>query len=437
MKLSIPTIASMCVTALYSTADAYFVSQLGTSASGAVGVVFALMTGIQAIGFTLGMGAGSRISRSLGAKDERTANIYGTSAFFFVIAFSAVLCAASLAFLNPLLRLIGSTETILPYSRSYASWILFGAPVMCAAVVMNNVLRAEGHAAFAMCGLVSGGLINIVLDPIFIFGLGMGISGAAAATMLSQTIAFFILLSFFLRGRSIVRISPKYISRKPWLYVDIVRLGAPSLFRQGLTTISTAVLNSTAGLWGDPAVAAMSIVNRIFTFIMAMRIGIGQGFAPVVGYNYGARCFERVRESFRFTIKYAMLVVTPLAVGVWIFAPEILALFRPGDTEVIAIGTRAMRWQCIALLLQPLFGNINMLFQATGFPWRATLIACTRQGIFFMPLIFILPRLFGLEGVEATQAVSDFFSLLFALPFLSWFMKMLNRREAEEEPRIK
>lgn len=429
ISLAIPTIISMLVTTLYNTADTYFVSQLGTSASGAVGVVFSLMAIFQAIGFTLGMGSGSMIARELGAGESGTASVYGSTSFFSAITMGIILCMGGLLFLDQLMTLLGSTPTILPYARSYASWILLGAPIMCASFVMNNILRSEGHAAFAMCGLVTGGLLNIALDPIFIFTLGLGISGAALATLLSQCISFSIMISFFLRGKSLVKLHLKNLSHKPRTYFDIVRLGCPSLSRQGLASISTAALNVNAAAYGDPAVAAMSIVGRIFLFILSVMIGLGQGFSPVVGYNYGSRRYRRVREAFLFTVKTGMLLMAFMTLAGWIFAPEIIALFRKEDAVAIAIGTRAMRFQCSVLLLQPLFVTTNMMLQAAGFAWRATFLACTRQGIYFIPLIALLPGLFGLTGVEMTQTVSDIFSFTTSLPFLYYFIMMLKEKE--------
>ncbi len=330
ISLAIPTILSMLTTALYNTADTYFVSQLGTSASGAVGVVFCLMAIFQATGFTLGMGAGSVISRRLGGGDAASASAYGSASFFSALTLGTCICVLGQIFIDPLMVLLGSTPTILPYARAYARWILLGAPVMCCCFVMNNILRAEGHSAFAMCGLVTGGLLNIVLDPIFIFTFGLGISGAAAATLLSQCVSFTILASFFLRGKSMVGISVKNLPRRAATYCEIVRLGFPSLSRQGLASISTAALNASAGAYGDAAVAAMSIVGRIFMFILSVMIGLGQGFTPVVGFNYGSRRYSRVREAFWFTVKAGMALMTALTLAGWIFAPEIIALFRAG-----------------------------------------------------------------------------------------------------------
>ncbi|MEG1911825.1 MAG: MATE family efflux transporter [Cloacibacillus sp.] len=432
VSLALPTIASMLVTTIYNTADTYFVSQLGTSASGAVGVVFSLMSIFQAAGFTLGMGAASVIARMLGAGDARAASEYGSTSFFSAMFTGAVICAAGLFFLDPLMRLLGSTPTILPYARDYARWILLGAPVICSSLSMNNILRSEGKAAFAMCGLVSGGVLNMALDPIFIFAFGWGISGAAAATLLSQCVSFSILFSFFARGKSVIKLSPKNISRRAAVFFSILRLGCPSLSRQGLAAVGTAALNTAAGGWGDAAVAAMSIVGRTFALILSVMIGLGQGFQPVAGYNFGARNYRRVRDALWFTVKTGMAMMAVLSAVCWFFAPDIIAFFRGEDAMVIAIGTRAMRWQAAALLLQPLFVATNMAHQSTGMAGRATFLACTRQGIYFLPLITLLPAIFGLTGVEATQPISDVLSFATSIPFLYYFLKMLKQKELEK-----
>jgi len=297
---------------------------------------------------------------------------------------------------------------------------------------MNNVLRAEGKAAFAMVGLVFGALLNIVLDPIFIFKFGLGISGAAIATLISQCISFSILLSVFIFRKSDIGISIRNISRRPKEFFDILTLGTPSLCRQGLASIATVALNVAASAYGDAAVAAMSIVGRTFMLVMSMMIGLGQGFMPVSGYNYGAKNYTRVKEAFWFTVKTGLTVMAVTAVAGFIMAPEIVSVFRKEDAEVIAIGTLAMRFQFSALILQPLFVSTNMLFQSTGHAARATFLACNRQGVYFLPLILILPSLFGLTGVQATQPLSDMLSFLTCIPFLYFFMKKLNRLEREK-----
>jgi len=432
IKLAVPTVISMLVTAIYNTADTFFVSRLGTSASGAVGIVFSIMAIFQAIGFTFGTGAASMISRKLGARETEAASRYASSSFFLAFGSGLIFTIYGLFTLDDFMLKLGSTETILPYAKSYAMYILLGAPVMCTSFVMNNVLRAEGKAAFAMVGLVFGALLNIVLDPIFIFKFGLGISGAAIATLISQCISFSILLSVFIFRKSDIRISIRNISRRPKEFFDILTLGTPSLCRQGLASIATVALNVAASAYGDAAVAAMSIVGRTFMLVMSMMIGLGQGFMPVSGYNFGAKNYARVKEAFWFTVKTGLMIMAVTAATGFIMAPEIVSAFRREDAEVIVIGTLAMRLQFSALILQPLFVSTNMLFQSTGHAARATFLACNRQGVYFLPLILILPPLFGITGVQITQPVSDILSFLTCIPFLYFFMKKLNRLEKEQ-----
>ncbi len=432
IRLAIPTVISMLVTALYNTADTFFVSRLGTSASGAVGIVFSIMAIFQAIGFTFGTGAASMISRKLGAQETKAASRYASTSFFLAFVSGLIFTVYGLFSIDDFMISLGSTETILPYAKSYAMYILLGAPIMCTSFVMNNVLRAEGKAAFAMVGLVTGALLNIVLDPIFIFTFGLGISGAAIATLISQCISFSILLSVFILRKSSMRISIKNISRKPKEYFDILTLGTPSLCRQGLASIATVALNIAASAYGDAAVAAMSIVGRTFMLVLSMMIGLGQGFMPVSGYNYGAKNYARVKEAFWFTVKTGLLIMAVTAVTGFVMAPEIVSTFRREDAEVIAIGTLAMRLQFSALILQPLFVSTNMLFQSTGHAARATFLACNRQGVYFLPLILILPSIFGITGIQITQPISDILSFLTCIPFLYFFMKKLNKLEKEK-----
>ncbi len=399
IRLAIPTVISMLVTALYNTADTFFVSRLGTSASGAVGIVFSIMAIFHAIGLTFGTGAASMISRKLGAHETDSASTYASTSFFLAFGTGLFFTVFGLLYLDDFMIRLGSTDTILPYAKSYARYILLGAPIMCTSFVMNNILRAEGKAALAMVGLVTGALLNIVLDPIFIFKFGLGISGAAIATLISQCISFSVLLSVFILRKSSIRISVKNITRKPKEFLDILSLGTPSLCRQGLASISTVALNIAASAYGDAAVAAMSIVGRTFLLVMSMMIGLGQGFMPVSGYNYGAKNYTRVKEAFWFTVKTGLTVMAVTAVAGFIMAPEIVSdFFRKEDAEVIAIGSLAMRMQFAALILQPLFVSTNMLFQSTGYAVRATFLASNRQGFYFLPLILILPRSSALQG---------------------------------------
>lgn len=429
VTLAIPTIISMMTTAIYNMADTFFVSQLGTSAAGAVGIVFSLMAVIQAIGFMLGMGAGSLNSRLLGAQKNREADEVGSTAFFCALGFGLLLTVGGLIFLNPLMRILGATETILPYARSYAQYILYGAPIMCSSFVLNNLLRSQGKALLAMCGIATGGVLNIALDPLFIFGFGLGIGGAALATLISQCISFCILLSFFLFHKSVVNISLFKISRRGIVYWRIIKTGLPSFCRQGLASAATVALNVAAAPYGDPAIAAMSIVGRIFMLILSAMLGFGQGYQPVIGFNYGAAKYDRVRQAFRFALTVGTILLTCLGLVCYIFAPQIMALFRADDAEVIAIGTVACRAQCVALVFQPLIVICNMTFQVLGRAWQATFVSSCRQGIFFLPLIFLLPALFGLTGVQFTQPAADLLTFVCCFPFLRGYFKDLKKLE--------
>ena len=434
LGLSIPTIASMLVTALYNVADTYFVSQLGTSASGAVGIVFSLMAIIQAIGFTLGTGSASLIARRLGERNVAAANCYLSSAFFAALACGLAITVTGTVLLNPLMRLLGATPTILPYARAYGRYILFGAPFMCASFVMNNVLRSQGKAALSMIGLVTGGFVNIVLDPIFIFVLELGTAGAAIATLISQCVSFTILLSMYLTGRSTATLRLSLASRTLSTYVEIVRTGLPAFCRQGLASVAAVLLNTAAGVYTDAAVAAMSIVSRIFQFIMFVGLGIGQGMQPVVGFNYGAKRFDRARGAYRFAASFGFVVVLLLSLAAAVFAPDLFALFRKDDPAVIAIGTLALRAQCAVLIFQPVIVCTNMSLQGTGRAGAATFLALCRQGFLFLPLILILPRILGLAGIQLAQPIADILMFLISLPFTFAFFRHLRQQEALYAP---
>lgn len=431
-SLAVPTVISMLVTSIYNMADTYFVSQLGESASGAVGIVFSLMAIIQSVGFTLGMGAGSWISRLLGEQKKELAATVAASGFYAALVLGLLISVFGISVNAPLMRLLGATETILPYAESYALQILIAAPVMAASFVMNNILRAEGKARFAMIGLTTGGILNMVLDPLFIFGFDMGIRGAAAATALSQLVSFCILLFCFLLKKTETSLSIRRMAKSPRVYWQIIKNGLPSFSRQGLASVASVALNTNAAVYGDSAVAAMSIVGKIAMFIFSVCIGIGQGYQPVVGYNYGAKQYKRVKQAFFFTFKVgSVLMLLAGAVG-FFFAGNILHAFIGDNAAVVEIGTTALRAQCAAMPLAMIIVISNMTFQSIGQSWTATFLSCLRQGVFFLPLIWILPHFFGISGVEITQPIADVCSVLLCIPFLIRFFAKLKYREGYE-----
>lgn len=431
LSLAAPTILSMLITSIYNLADTFFVGQISTSASGAVGVVSSLMAIIQALGFMLGHGAGSIISRSLGSQNTKAATRFASTSFFTALTFGLILAAVGLTTLPHFMMLLGSTETILPHACAYARPILIAAPLMMSSLVMNNILRYEGKASFAMIGLVTGGVLNMVLDPVFIFGFGLGTAGAGIATALSQSISFCILLSMFLRGKTVSQFQLSAVTRSPAEFGTILMTGLPSFGRQGLNSIGGMLLNIAARNYGDAAVAGMSIVSRIFLFIISVAIGTGQGFQPVAGFNYGARKYRRVEKACVFTMCASFCFLSVIVAACWFNAEALIKLFRD-DPEVTAIALPAFRYQCFACFLQPVIVAGNMLFQSIGKSGRATFLACCRQGVFFIPLILTLPRMFGLLGIEICQPIADVLTFVVTVPFLFPFLHQLVKMEEAE-----
>lgn len=432
LSLAAPTILSMLITSIYNLADTFFVGQISTSASGAVGVVSSLMAIIQALGFMLGHGAGTIISRSLGSRDTTAATRFASTSFFTALVFGVVLAVAGLGTLPHFMMLLGSTETILPHACAYARPILIAAPLMISSLVMNNILRYEGKASFAMIGLVTGGVLNIALDPLFMFVFGLGTAGAGIATALSQSISFCILLSMFLRGKTVSQFRLSAVTHEARDFGRILLGGAPSFGRQGLNSIGGMLLNLAARSYGDAAVAGMSIVSRIFLFIISVAIGVGQGLQPVASFNYGARKYRRVRQAAIFTIEAAFCMLVVLVGLCWVNGDALIRLFRD-DPTVTAVALPAFHYQCLAMLLQPIIVVANMTFQSVGASGRATFLACCRQGVFFIPLILILPRTHGLFGVEICQPIADVLTFLVSLPFLIAFLQQLGRMDDAEQ----
>ena len=432
LSLAAPTILSMLITSIYNLADTFFVGQISTSASGAVGVVSSLMAIIQALGFMLGHGAGTIISRSLGSRDTTAATRFASTSFFTALVFGVVLAVAGLGTLPHFMMLLGSTETILPHACAYARPILIAAPLMISSLVMNNILRYEGKASFAMIGLVTGGVLNIALDPLFMFVFGLGTAGAGIATALSQSISFCILLSMFLRGTTGSQFRLSAVTREARDFGRILLGGAPSFGRQGLNSIGGMLLNLAARSYGDAAVAGMSIVSRIFMFIISVAIGVGQGLQPVASFNYGARKYRRVRQAAIFTIEAAFCMLVVLVGLCWVNGDALIRLFRD-DPAVTAVALPAFHYQCLAMLLHPIIVVANMTFQSVGASGRATFLACCRQGVFFIPLILILPRTHGLFGVEICQPIADVLTFLVSLPFLIAFLQQLGRMDDAEQ----
>lgn len=429
LSLGIPTTVSMLVTSFYNMADTFFVGRIGTSASGAIGVVFGLMAIIQAFGFMFGHGAGSIIARKLGQKRPGEASVTASTSFVYSLLVGMAIMAFGFLFVNPLMRLLGSTETILPYSRTYGSFILAAAPIMTASCVLNNILRYEGRAMLAMIGLTTGGVLNIFGDWLLMMKMDMGVAGAGISTAVSQCVSFALLLFMFVSGRTQSQLSLRKCSWQIKEILNIIKTGFPSMMRQGLSSISTMVLNGYAGIYGDAAVAAMSIVNRVCFFVFAVGLGLGQGFQPVCAFNYGAKKLDRVRQSFWFTVLAGETMLGLFAVVGMVLSSRLIGLFRD-DPEVIEIGTFALRAQFIALFFIPMTVCANMMFQSVGFNGRATFLSALRSGLCFIPIVMVLTSVFGLLGVQISQTVADVATWIVTVPFIMPFLRKLRDPES-------
>ena len=409
-RLALPSMVSMIVVAVYNMADTFFVSQLGTSASAAVGVIYSMVAIIQAIAFMIGMGSGNEISRLLGAKKQEEAEHYVAIGFFTEILLGVSIAIFSIIYIEALVYALGSTKTIAPYAISYAKYVLLGTPFIMASLGMNNMLRFQGNSFYSTLGIATGGILNMFLDPLFIYGFHMGIRGAALATTLSQIVSFSILLYQCNRMPACISVSFKNFKPSLKRYSLIFRFGLPSLARQGIAGVSTIILNFSAHPYGDAAIAAMAIVMRIIMFLNSLVIGFGQGFQPVCGYCYGAKNYKRVEEAYRFSLKVCFLMLMVMGTAVFIFAKPLITVFRKGDAEVIRIGYLALRLQCLTIPLSAQITMANMFSQTTGYPFRASFVALLRQGICLIPVLLILPPVFGLLGVQMSQPISDFFA---------------------------
>ena len=432
--LAVPTTLSQLITIIYNTADTYFVSQIDTSASAAVGVAFALQSIIQAFGFGIAMGCSSLVSRRLGEKRDGEAQMYASSSVAAAVVMGFVLMISGLSCLAPLMRLLGATETMLPYACDYVRIILIGAPIMCTSFVLNNILKAEGEANLAMIGLCTGGIVNIGLDPLFIFALKLGISGAALATVISQTVSLLILLFMFRSGRSILKLRLSAVSKKFDTYWQLVKIGFPTICRQGMASVASALLNRGAAHYGgefaDAAVAGVTIANKVYMLVRSMLIGIGQGFQPVAGYNYGARIYSRVKKAFRFSVLVGTCIAVLAAVSIGFNTEAIMYWFRK-DEKVVEIGSLALKFAAAVMPLMAYSTFVNQLYQCLGFSAAASVLASCRQGIFFIPIVIFLPRLIGLTGVQMAQPAADLMTFLVSIPFQAvFFRRVLGKPDA-------
>ena len=429
-KMALPTICSMLITSIYNMADTYFVSQIGTaeasasgtSASAAVGIVFSVMAMIQALAFMFGMGSGTNVSHLLGMGKRKEAEVYSAVGFFSAVAAGVLIAVLGNVFNEPLMRLLGATETAMPYALDYARYIFLAAPFMMGSLSMNNLLRFQGLATYGMVGIISGGLLNMLLDPLLIFVFDMGIAGASIATAISQLTSFVILLVMCGTHADAITIHPRNYRPTKQMYAKILNNGLPSLGRQGIMSVSTSLLNNAAAVYGDPAIAAFAIVSRCLNFVNSTVVGFGQGFQPVAGYNFGAGDQKRTRQAFWFSTLLGTIVCIVSAALIALFPDTIMHFFRD-DAEVTRIGRQALLYACAVMPLMAYSTYVNQLYQCLGFHQAATLLASCRNGLLYVPLILLLPRFLGITGVEMSQPGADLLTFLVSIPFQIWFFR--------------
>ncbi|MBQ6229908.1 MAG: MATE family efflux transporter [Eubacterium sp.] len=423
LQLAVPTIISMLVTGIYNTADTYFVGRIpenATQATAAVGTVFPLMAIIQALGFMFGHGSGNFLSRMLGAGKKKEASEMASSGFIMALIAGIVIAVIGNIFMEPIADFLISGDDVtaetIRMTSDYARIILIGAPFMMCQFVINNQLRFQGSAMYAMVGLIFGAIINMGLDPLLILYFDLGVKGAAYATIFGQIISFFVLLIGSYKGENI-RLSLENVRLNKYYFGQIINGGIPSLFRQGLAAVATTLLNHAAGKYGGvAAIAGMSIVSRVMMLQMSALIGFGQGYQPVCSFNYGAKKKERVREGFWFCVKWGTIVLFMLGALCIAFAPDVVSLFR-NDADVVAVGKTALIFQAAVLPINAFSIMTNMMLQSIGRGFKASITSSARNGIFFIPAILLLPYLLGLRGVEITQMVADVMTLGITIPF--------------------
>lgn len=436
LKLAAPTVAAMVVTAVYNMGDAFFAARLGTGAAGGVGVVFSFMALIQAVGFTVALGGSTWISRLLGEKKQEESQKVAASTLWLGVSVGLLLGAAGFIFARPITDFMGATKTILPYAVAYAKPVAAAAPFTAGCFALSCLLRAQGRATLAMWGVVVGGLLNVVLDPLLMFTFSLGISGAGLATLLGQAVSFLVLLLPFLRGRSALSCAPRYAARQAGVYGYILKNGMSSFFRQGMASMATIALNRTAACYGDQAVAAMTIAGKIAGLLYSAFLGFGQGYQPVAGYCYGAGDTKRLHKAFLFTLFAGTMGLTVLSAACFVLAVPLVNWFGAGQQQVAEMGALALKAQALAMPLVPLAVLTNMTYQSINRPVMATLLACCRQGFCFLPLIWLLPKMWNFAGVAAAQAGADGITFVLSLlPLWQLFWGKSDRHFQSEKKR--
>ena len=421
LKLGIPTTISMLITSIYNMADTYFVGSLGESAQAATGVLFTLQAILQGIAFMLGHGGGTFISKELANQDTDKATMYISTSFFTGGAVGLVISALGLLFLEPLVLFLGSTQTILPHAMDYGLWVLIACPFIICSMILNNGLRYEGRAFYAMFGLTTGGILNIFGDYLLVVKLNMGVFGAGLATAVSQMVSFCILLVMYVKMAQ-SKISIRAVSRDIRVYLTICKVGFPSLIRQGLTSVTTGVLNNLTKPFGDAAIAAMSVVNRYSSFLMCVGLGMGQGFQPVAAFNYSAKKYDRVKKGLVFTMCFGLIFIGGLSVASMFLAEPVIGIFQKSG-DVIRIGSTALRFTAFGMMFMPFSVPVNMLYQSIQKPTISSVLSLIRSGAVTIPILLVGVPLLGLTAIQIAQPIADITAGLLSIPFIVRFLR--------------
>ena len=429
-KMAVPTIVAFLITSIYSLADTYFVSSLGTNATAAVSVNASLDQMIMMCGSMLAMGANSYIARLLGEGNEKKASQVLSTSFFAAFAIGALLLVFGSIFMVPMVRMLGATPTCEQYSIDYATYILLAAPFMASNFVMNQCLRSEGSATLSMVGMGFGGILNIILDPIFIFGLDMGVAGASLATAISKLVSFGILIFPYVTRRSLLHLSIRNFRPTKDIVSKVVSVGSSSMFRNGLNVVSAILLNNIAGGISDSVLAAVGVSNKIMMFPFCIILGFGNGFQPVAGFNWGAKRFDRVEESYKFSARVSFIGSLIMAVIIALFCDKLIILFAGTDMEMRRIGAFCILAQCIALPIHAWVAIVNMFCVGLGNAKGAMVLATSRQGSCFIPIVHLMALLFGAYGVASVQALADVLSMGLAFPIMLSMKKKLERAKS-------
>lgn len=427
VKMAIPTIVAFLITSVYNLADTYFVSSLGTNATAAVSVNASLDQFIMMAGSMLAVGANSYIARLLGARKQERATHVLSTAFFVALALGALILVLGSAFMQPMVRLLGATDTCEQYSIQYATYVLLVAPFMASSFVMNQCLRAEGSAMLSMIGMGFGGILNCILDPIFIFGLGLGVTGASVATAISKLVSFTILIYPYITHRSLLRISLKSFRWDKGIFYQIASVGSASMFRSGLAVVSATVLNNIAGGISDSVLAGIGVSTKIMMFPFSIILGFCSGFQPVAGFNWGAKRYDRVLKCYRFSAWTAIIGAVVMGLILGLAANPIIRLFAEADPDMQRIGALTIGLQCISLPIHGWVAVVNMLCAGLGYARGALVLATARQGSCFFPIVFPMAGIWGENGVASVQAVADVLTLLLAVPIVRHVLKMVRK----------